>query len=256
MNLPMISVEHIKTETLPALFLDSDAIGQYGAGAIDSSSVDRYSDLMETAAVSRLAGLIGQIVERLADADPRKMAKQPTRLERWIGKGLERQARYYSARKNLEDLIEEAQVHAQRVTDTLKALDNLLVSLQDEAARLRLYIQAAREFLDENPELGLHKQAQWEFDNPRDRLTRKIVNLTTLLSSHDMSVIQMRLTRAQALDMLDRFNETVTVLVPVWRQHTLTLLTTRHMSAEMVAEATRAHKDLLSSLSKSLDGIQ
>ncbi|MFV1944229.1 protein KlaA, partial [Pseudomonas luteola] len=64
MNLPMISVEHIKTETLPALFLDSDAIGQYGAGAIDSSSVDRYSDLMETAAVSRLAGLIGQIVER------------------------------------------------------------------------------------------------------------------------------------------------------------------------------------------------
>ena len=46
MNLPMISVEHIKTDTLPALFLDNDAIGQYGAGAIVRSSVDRYSDLI------------------------------------------------------------------------------------------------------------------------------------------------------------------------------------------------------------------
>ncbi|WP_407364481.1 hypothetical protein [Pseudomonas luteola] len=77
MSLPMLSVEHIKTETLLALFLDSDAIGQYGAGIIDSASVDSYSDLMETAAVSRLAILIGQIVERLADADPRKRAKEP-----------------------------------------------------------------------------------------------------------------------------------------------------------------------------------
>ena len=65
----------------------------------------------------------------------------------------------------------------------------------------------------------------------------------------------MKLTRAQAIDMLDRVNETVDVLVPVWRQHSLTLITTKHMSPSLVAEASRAHKALMASLSSSLEGI-
>jgi hypothetical protein len=65
----------------------------------------------------------------------------------------------------------------------------------------------------------------------------------------------MKLTRAQALDMLDRFGETSSVLVPVWRQHTLALITTTNMSPAMVEEATKAHRALMRSLSSSLEGI-
>lgn len=43
------------------------------------------------------------------------------------------------------------------------------------------------------------------------------------------------------MDMLDRFTETSSVLVPVWRQHTLALITTKSMSPSMVAEASKEH---------------
>jgi RecA/RadA recombinase len=71
-----------------------------------------------------------------------------------------------------------------------------------------------------------------------------------------MSVTQMMLTRAQAVDMLDRFTETSSVLVPVWRQHTLALISTKSMSPSMVAEASKAHQALMRSLSQSLEGIE
>jgi len=41
--------------------------------------------------------------------------------------------------------------------------------------------------------------------------------MATLLASNEMGIIQMRMTRAQAVDMLDRYNEAVKVMVPVWR---------------------------------------
>jgi len=66
----------------------------------------------------------------------------------------------------------------------------------------------------------------------------------------------MKLSRAQAVDLLDRFQETVTVLVPVWRQHALALLTTKHMSPAMIAAASKAHQDLLASLADSLNSIR
>lgn len=65
--------------------------------------------------------------------------------------------------------------------------------------------------------------------------------------------MQMKLARAQAVDMLDRFTETVSVLVPVWRQNTLALITTKNMSPELIASATRAHQELMRNLSSSLD---
>jgi len=71
-----------------------------------------------------------------------------------------------------------------------------------------------------------------------------------------MSLLQMKLTKAQALDMQDRFNETISVLVPVWRQHTLALITNGKMSPAMVAEATKAHSALMKSLADSLDGLE
>src|SRR5690606_38531345 len=111
----------------------------------------------------------------------------------------------------------------QSVADTVDAIGQLIDSHQHEVVALKLYIQAGREFLDENPLVGAVQAGDMEFDRPRERLARKLANLSTLVASHELSVNQMKLSRAQAVDMLDRFRETVSILVPVWRQHTLTL---------------------------------
>lgn len=251
-----VRVAQIKAEVLPALFKNPKAIGEYGAADDNGQALDSFSDLIEKGSVAALASRIGSVVAKLADADPKRIAKKPSWFERVTGRDVERHVRYEVARKSLDELLVESEGKAQGVRDTLAAIDGLLATHDAEVVNLQAYIQAGREYLDENPEVGRRVPGELEFDRPRERFARKLANLATLLASHEMSITQMKLTRAQAVDMLDRFNETVTVLVPVWRQHTLALITTKNMSPEMVREASRAHNALMRSLAKSLEGIE
>ncbi|HBO5514557.1 TPA: protein KlaA [Pseudomonas aeruginosa] len=256
MNMPVVTLDHLKSHVLPQLFQKPASIGEYGNLATSSANMDKLSSLMENGAASALAAKIAEVLSKMADASPEKITKPPTWLERFLGGGLEKQVRYRVARKTLEQLLSEAEGHAQGVRDTVTAIDVLIYSHGEETASLKMFIQAGREYLDENPNAGAIAEGSLEFDRPRERLARKLANLATLLASHELSISQMKLSRAQAVDMLDRFSETVSVLVPVWRQHTLTLITTTHMSPTMVAEASKAHQALMNSLSHSLDGMK
>lgn len=251
-----LTVEQIKVDVLPVLFQDPQRLGEYGAVEDNRDAINRFSDLMETGAVSALASRIGAVVSKLADADPERIARKSSWLEKITGRDVERHVRYELARRSLDEMLAESEGQAQRVRDTLTAIDALLADHEAEVATLQAYIKAGREYLDENPQAGEVTPGELQFDRPRERFARKLANLATLLASHEMSVTQMRLTRAQAVDMLDRFNETVRVLVPVWRQHTLALITTKNMSPSMVREASKAHNALMRSLSKSLEDIE
>lgn len=251
-----LTAEDVKATEVPKVFGDTSLIGSYGSTEAGSKAMTAYSDLMEGSPVTRLAEKIGEIVAKLADADPRRVAKKPTWVERFTGQNVETHVRYQVARKQLDELLLDAESIAQRVRDTLTALDALLTSYRDEVQHLTAHIQAGRDYLNENPDAGKPAPGSLEFDNPRERFARKLANLATLQASHEMSVTQMKLTRAQAVDMLDRFHETVAVLVPVWRQHTLALLTSKSMNPSMVAEATKAHQALMRSLAQSMDGLE
>jgi len=250
-----INIERLKETVLPAIFRDPAAIGKYGENRSEKENLQELSDFMESGTVSALAIKIGEIVTKLMDADPQRMTQKTTWYDRLIGRDVERQVRYQVAHKALDELLGEAEGVAQGVRDSLCALDEILANHAIEAERLRMHIQAGREFLDENPQAGMVDAGSLEFDRPRERFARKLANLATLLSSHEMSVAQMNLTRAHAVDMLDRFHETSSVLVPVWRQHTWALLTTQNMSPVMVEAATKAHEALKRSLSKNLESI-
>ena len=65
----------LKEVILPTLFSDANAISRYGESEISSNAMDRYSSLMEKSAVSALSGSISQIVNALAEADPRTIAE-------------------------------------------------------------------------------------------------------------------------------------------------------------------------------------
>ena len=251
-----MEIEELKKVVLPALFARPNDIGEYGATQSNVEALHTISNLMESGAVGALASHISEIVAKLTDADPEKVAQKTNWLGRFLGNEVERQVRYQVARKTLDALLSDAEAVAQRVRDTLTAIDGLIASHGEETQRLSALIQAGREFLAENPQAGVANTGDLQFDKPRERFARKPANLATLLASHEMSVTQMKLTRAQAVDMLDRFTETSSVLVPVWRQHTLALITTKSMSPSMVAEASKAHHALMRSLSKSLEGIE
>lgn len=255
-NAQMTEVTQIKSTILPELFRNPGGIGEYGRSPFDQKAMAELGDLMEGSPVSRLAASISEIVARLSDADPRKIAKTPTWLERFLGRSVEAHVLYQVARKNLDVLLVEAEVTAQGVRDAVTAINRLIQTHQEEVNALQAYIQAGREYLAENPDAGKPEAGDIAFDNPRERFARKLANLATLLSSHELSVTQMKLTRAQALDLLDRFEETSRVLVPVWRQHTLTLTTTTQMSPAMAAEATKAHEALMRSLAQSVSDLK
>lgn len=252
----MKSVEELKRDVLPALFADSSRVAEYGDGASGKEALQALSDLMERGAVSRLAAAIEAIVNKLSDADPKQIAKAPNWLDKLLGRHVERRVRYDVARKSLDELIQAAAGIEQSVRDTLRMVDQTLSTHEVETARLDDLIRAGQEYLDENPQAGMAAAGQLEFDKPRERFARKLANLATLRASHAMSFMQMKLTRAQAVDMLDRFAETKSVLVPVWRQHTLALITSKHMDPAMVGEAAKAHTALMRSLSKSLEGVK
>lgn len=252
----MKSVEELKSVVLPELFAEPSRVAEYGDGASGKDALEALSDLMERGAVGRLAAAIEAIVNKLADADPKQIAKKPTWVDKLLGRHLERRVRYDVARKSLDELIQQAAGSERAVRDTLKLVDQTLSTHEEETTRLDRLIQAGHEYLDENPQAGVVTPGQLEFDKPRERFARKLANLATLRASHAMSVMQMKLTRAQAVDMLDRFSETASVLVPVWRQHTLALITSKHMDPAMVGEAAKAHTALMRSLSKSLEGVK
>lgn len=251
-----LSSAELKAQVLPALFLDTSKIGEYGAGGSSAATLQSSSDLMGVGAISDLASKIEEIVIKLSDADPQKIAQTPSWLDKLLGRGIERQVRYQVARKELNELIAEAEIDAQIVRDTLHGIEALMARHSQETDQLRIYIQAGREFLEENPTTGVAQDGAVEFDRPRERFARKLTNLATLLASHEMSIMQMKLARAQAVDMLDRFSETTTVLLPVWRQHTMALITTQNMNADLVLEATKAHQALQRSLAQSLSQIE
>lgn len=243
-------VEELMTEMLPGLFADPDAIGRYGDLASSATSLGMYAELMESAPVSSLGSQLALIVNKLADADPQKIAKKPTWWQKVTGATVETNVRYQVARAELETLLEATEHVCDTVRSAVAHLDSLMKTQISEVAHLDAHLRAGREYLARHPNAGV-PSGEMSFDNPRERFARKLANLAALLASHEMSIAQLRLTRAQALDMLERFGEVKNVLIPVWRQHTLALISAKNMTPELLVQAKKAHEALMLSLSKS-----
>lgn len=248
------TIQSLTESVLPTLFTDAQAISVYGESVINAESQKRYEKLMEESAVNALSVRIERISLALRDADPKKIAKEPGWLARYTGKHLEKQARYRIARDNVESLINEGKTYLVQVKMMLNALDSLAAEYAHEINLLRVYIEAGREFLKVAP--AEPEQQEVIFDNPAERLSRKLANLATLQASHEMSLMHMKIARVQAIDIIDTFSQTINILVPVWRQHTLALITSTTMNPALTSKATEAHNALMVSLHKSLEGAK
>ena len=245
-----------ETETTPdlsRLFVDPSLISSYGASEVGSRAMDEYLQLMKGAPVKKLAQKIGEIVTCLHDADPTRATEKHSWLARFMGRNVESQIRHHIAVNRLDELIADAEDISSNVRVALAALDALLVAQSDYASKLAADINAGYAYLERNPSAGKPATGALEFDNPRERFSRKLSNLDALLTSHEMSAAQMTLSRGHVIGMLDRFDEAVNVLVPIWRQHALSLLTSKNMNPTMLSEARKVHQNLMRSLAQSMN---
>lgn len=149
----------------------------------------------------------------------------------------------------MDTLLEEADRLSERVIALVDHLEKMLLSHADESRQLAVRIAAGKIYLARNLDAGRPPEGEISFDNPRERFARRLASMAALLSSNEMSLTQMKLTRAQALDMVERFHEISSVLVPVWRQHTMALVSSLKNSPEAIAVAAKAHESLMNSLS-------
>lgn len=247
------SLETLKQTVLPDLFANPVRISDYGNDLDATRSIDQLSNLLQQGGASRLVEHISQMLGSMADASPKALDQRPTWWSRYSGLNLERHLRFQVARKKLDRMLTETEVRVQSVRDTICQLDRLIADHDDDVRAIRTYIQAGREFLDEHPDVGSVASNELQLERPRERLARKLANFATLLVSHELSIKQMQLARAQAMDLLDRIGETVSLLVPVWRQHSLALISTQNVDSAMIAQAAEAHQELMKSLACSLE---
>jgi len=73
--------------------------------------------------------------------------------------------------------------------------------------------------------------------------------------SHEQSQQQLKLLRAQLVNVLDRFEETARVLIPVWRKNMLTMSMSKNLTAAELEAAIKSHDALRKSLESSLELI-
>lgn len=244
-------------EIIGAIDMDQPAMfSSFGSLEKSGQSLDEVMAMLEDAPVTRLSGKLAEIVGRLQDADPRQVAKKPTFLARAFGAAVENKVRYQAARKGIETLIEEAERMAEGVRKALGKVDALIDSHNEDMSFLRAHIAAGRLFLARNPEAGRPLREELSFENNRERFARRLANLAALASSQQMSEVQLRLSRSQGFDMLDRFAEVTQVLIPVWRQHSLSLMNSSREDPQLIAAANKAHDALVAGLASSLDGLQ
>ena len=242
------ALEPLLKDTIPALFADPRLIADYGdEGGLSGVVASPVQGLGEKTPVAALSDKLARMVDCMRDADPRALAAKPSWLERLTGRALEREVLHQVASQTIESLMADAEGASQAVGEQVRDLDRLLAEQEVRIRRLEVLIHAGRSYLTSNPAAGVPPEGALEFDQPRQRFERRLANLATVQAAGEITLHQLRLTRAQSLELLDRFSETVRVLVPLWRQGQRSVAGA-HVESTQVETATKAHQALKKSL--------
>ena len=251
----MKTIGETNEAALHRMFEHPSTIADYGSQAVDVQAINSLSDLLEKSSAAKLSDTIKQIVEALDDADPEKISGKPSLWMRLTGQATEAKVRYAVAKRNIDALLERAAQEVANVRSMRADLGKMRDDIEIEADLLRQLIDAGQAFLKDHPTIGTAEAGSLTFDKPRERFSRRLANLATLLASHEMSVIELTLRSAQTTDMLDRFKETVDVLVPIWRRHVFMLTSSKHLPPDLADSAEKAHLSLKRSLTESMAGL-
>lgn len=224
-------------------------ISQYGKllTSVPQTTVDHGS-----APIGNLAAKLQEIIQELSQANPEQLIKRAGWMKRLLGGHIEARVDFFESVAKVDSLIAQAEELAEEVRTTLSTMDTALQEHRDNTADISYAIEMGKEYLQEHPDAGSEVDIEAGLRPARERFERRLANLATLNIATEMSITQLKMAKAQAIDLLDRFAEVTTVVVPMWRQNNLATGGGRD-DAGTVNEAAVAHARLMESLKATLD---
>lgn len=244
-----VTVEQLKRDVLPALFAGRTDIGRYGPSDLSSASAE---PAWQDGSANALARALAELVKRLSEHDPNALLQRAGWWQRFTGADIELLLRRRIAMGSNGALLAEIERQGSAVRASVDRLDAQLLEHDVQGARLQVYIDAGVQFLQELPTVAAATDDTPLPDRAVERLQRRVANLTALLASHSMSRIQVQLARSAAIDLLDRYSETVQILLPIWRQTLQALHNSDNASPQLVASAAQAQQQLKQALQQLL----
>lgn len=244
----VVTVEQLKRDVLPTLFAGRTDIGRYGPADLASASAE---PAWQDGSANALAQALAELVSRLSEHDPNALLQRAGWWQRFTGADIEERLRRRIAMGSNGDVLARIELEAVAVRASVDRLDAQLIEHDVQGVRLQVYIDAGVQFLQELPATVDSADAP-VLDRPVERLQRRVANLTALLASHSMSRMQVQLARSHAIDLLDRYSETVQILLPIWRQTIQALHNSDNASPQMIASAAQAQDQLKQALQQLL----
>lgn len=244
---------------------DSRYVSEYGQSTIGTEAHQGVLEHLENSPIASLAVFMQQILLATRETGGKTSAGGQRKglmtraidllLGSALGAGIADEIAVVQSKQGLNHNLSEAEEHASNIAEFLHMASGMVDRLSKEAAEIDSFVEAGREFLANNPDAGKPQPGQMEFVNHRDRFDRRLSNLQTLYVSHLMSITQLKLAQAQAIDILDRFKELRDVLLPVYRQQQLANANKQFLNPEVARLAIQAHESIQNTVEKSLRGL-
>lgn len=250
----MDSIEIIKTERIPELLRNPLGIGDFGKISRNPEIDAKLDKLLGSNPSAGLARTIRGVVMCLEDADPKAISEKPSRWASFTGHAQTKRVRFEVAKINMDALLTAASKEAALVRDVIEVIDSLCTTYAAEAQFISNHIEAGQEYLGQTPS-GQGAALAFDQETSRERFSRRLINLQAMQISHAQTGQQLQLLKHQLIDVLDRFDETAQVLVPLWRQHMLGLGVQSHVTGDQLAMAIQSHENLRKSFADNLKSI-
>lgn len=225
---------------------DHVGIGKYGA--ITSKPNDVGHEHNE--ALEGITARIGSLVSTLEAADPRIIMKRKSRfnfLDRFRGTDAVTKLEYVQGTRQVDQQLAEVPASIERIEASIGRLEQAAQVMAEDQFYLRCHFVAGQWYLNQNPDAGNDNQSMYGLDSARDRLQKRLQQIMLVITSNETGIHQLKLMRANSMNLLDRLHEITYVLVPTWRTQRISIYA-GDQDFDAIKHATEAHEALVSSL--------
>lgn len=237
-----------------------DFISRYGAEAVKNGTHGLLLRQLEETPMHGLAEAMSTILKATQIRAPHvkgfTMSKAKNTLFGWLtGSDLLSDVEHHTSNRGLPGALRRAGTQADALRTFIETAATSHEELRSSIAQLEAYLDAGETYLRENPAAGSSDGHGIATLSSRDRFIRKLANLRALHTSHLLSIEQLKLAVAQATDMLDRYDELVDVLLPIYRQHQMAQANKKFLAPHAVALAVQTHEHIQATVSQSLKAL-
>jgi len=190
---------------------DATTIPAYGQDAIDTALLAEIDRALPAGALDDLVRALDDLERAVTTLDAARTKRKVGWLGRMLGNDIAAQAEGGVLRERMDLLLDIARREAQRVREAHEVIAALQARLDANHEKLGEYIDAGNAW-NASRETGSH-------DADRDAIVRRLDHLARVALSYRITREQLRVVRAQYLQLLERHANLQDLLGPALMQH-------------------------------------